>query len=418
MSGKSIESLVELNSPRQAAWDLDGFSPSQRASRGVRHIIEVRGLKGGQRLPSEQALAEMFRVSRTTVRKALDDLSEDGVVRRKQNRGCVVTENPSGTSALLGRAMIVVNDLLDGPGGTNPGSSSAGIKQGMFDAAERTNRTLLMMAVESVDTFMTRELIASRPQGLVMLCWRAYSPEARRIAAVFDQAEIPVAAFGMDEIPEAVERYDRVVSDHESGTRKLLELLARHGRKRVLRLWTPPEECAWIAAHNRAYEEASWRLGMHVVAPVYAKGIPAQNIGDPAAFEARTRYLAGHLAEHLTSPNPVDAIMVATDSETFHVAAACRLLGRVPGVDVLIVGYDNYWAGAFEREFESAVPFATVDKKNAVIGEELVRLLDQRISGGAASRPQVSCIEQDVFETRIPTATVPTVTASCMDGTS
>ena len=379
---------------------IEERSPVQRAVRGVYRLIRGSRWTEGQRLPAEEALADLLKVSRSTVRKALDVLSQQGVVRRERNRGCIVLRNEEPEAALVSRAVVVVNDLLSPSETSREGASSHGIKQGMLDAAEQLGRTAFLMPVSSIQPSTTRQLMDARPQGLVMLCWRACSPDARRFSALIHEAGIPVVAFGMDEVPEAVARYDRVATDHESGTRKLLELLARRGCRRILRVWTPPGDCTWIAAHNRAYEKTVPALGLEVLPPVYIPGIPEQR-DDVDAFNGRVRHFVGYLAEYLVAANPVDAIMVATDSESFNVASACRLLGRRPGVDVLITGYDNYWPMAFERKFEPTVPFATVDKNNALIGAELIRLLDERIAGPSARPPQFRCVEQEVMETHV-----------------
>lgn len=48
----------------------------------------------GSRLPTEQALAEDFGVSRITARRALDELAQAGFVARKQRVGTIVTFQP------------------------------------------------------------------------------------------------------------------------------------------------------------------------------------------------------------------------------------------------------------------------------------------------------------------------------------
>lgn len=46
----------------------------------------------GKRLPTENELSEQYRVSRVTVRKALDDLSKQGYLMRKPGKGTFVAE--------------------------------------------------------------------------------------------------------------------------------------------------------------------------------------------------------------------------------------------------------------------------------------------------------------------------------------
>ena len=52
--------------------------------------IRKKGLKPGDRLPTEAALERRYRVSATTIRRALNDLAAEGLVRRIQGKGTFV----------------------------------------------------------------------------------------------------------------------------------------------------------------------------------------------------------------------------------------------------------------------------------------------------------------------------------------
>ena len=67
----------------------------------------------------------------------------------------------------------------------------------------------------------------------------------------------------------------------------------------------------------------------------------------------------------------------------------------------MITGYDNYWHSAFERVYEPTDPFATVDRRNAAIGEELIRLLNQRLEDASLRLPQLTSIEQSAIEVQL-----------------
>jgi len=60
---------------------------------------ELAGMEPGQAIPAESELEGRFGVSRITVRKALDDLSAEGLVVRQQGRGTFV-QNPKLTHEL------------------------------------------------------------------------------------------------------------------------------------------------------------------------------------------------------------------------------------------------------------------------------------------------------------------------------
>lgn len=59
-----------------------------------RHRIRAGILKTGQRLPSEAAISEDLGVSRITVKRAMNDLADEGLVTRTRGRGTVVSFRP------------------------------------------------------------------------------------------------------------------------------------------------------------------------------------------------------------------------------------------------------------------------------------------------------------------------------------
>lgn len=60
----------------------------------LRHAITSRQLRPGERLPAETKLAEKFGVARMTVRRALQQLRDEGIVVSASGRGLVVRPMP------------------------------------------------------------------------------------------------------------------------------------------------------------------------------------------------------------------------------------------------------------------------------------------------------------------------------------
>ncbi len=63
----------------------------QQLQRALRGAIESGVIGPDDALPPERDLAEMLKVSRITVRKAIDELVEDGLLIRKQGSGTFVS---------------------------------------------------------------------------------------------------------------------------------------------------------------------------------------------------------------------------------------------------------------------------------------------------------------------------------------
>jgi DNA-binding LacI/PurR family transcriptional regulator len=94
----------------------------------------------------------------------------------------------------------------------------------------------------------------------------------------------------------------------------------------------------------------------------------------------------------------VDALLLESDGLAFPVAAACRLLGRKPGSDLLLAGYDNYAIDLeWERQQEPVGPSVTMDKRNSEMGREMVRLLLDRCQGRLPVGPQVRLVAPELI---------------------
>jgi GntR family transcriptional regulator len=70
--------------------DLKGVPLYVQISEKIREKIKKNDLEVGAFLPAETELAEMFSVSRMTVRSAIDDLVLEGLLIRKQGTGTIV----------------------------------------------------------------------------------------------------------------------------------------------------------------------------------------------------------------------------------------------------------------------------------------------------------------------------------------
>jgi DNA-binding LacI/PurR family transcriptional regulator len=251
-----------------------------------------------------------------------------------------------------------------------------------MDAIRRAGLHLVALHPERFLGRGIRNLIAEQPRGVVMMDFPGQTDQTRRWAEALRDAGIATVLNGGS--PE-LEGFDRVVSDHEAGAYQLANWLVAQGRRRILPLWVEPGTGYWFPQRQAGYERAMREAGLPVLAPLIMPNFPeCKSLRD---FEAGSRLLAGYLIEYLNSELPVDAIMAATDNDVFGVAAACRLFGKNSD-DVAVVGYDDYWRESPMRQWESAMPLATVDKRNREMGHELVQLLLERLDNQLPVAPQ------------------------------
>ncbi len=377
--------------------DLISASPRDHAVQSLRGLIERSGLSLGDRLPAESKLAAQFAVSRMTVRRALDVLEREGLVRRERNLGCVCAATPKAAGGLMARTVVLVTDHVAATDSATFGGGSAAIVSGVMAVLARREFNFLRVAPADDDGVWLNDLIACGAPGVMVSFWSRPIAWQLQVLHRLAASGLPVVTWGES---DEFAGYDRIASDHVSGTVQLVHAMADAGCRNILRLWTPPATAPWIQAHNTGYEKAIAERGLTALPAVYVEGLPERDRSTEANFRARVRYFAGYLAEHLQhGESRTDAIMVATDCEALAVMAALRLFGRT---DIRVTGYDNYWHEAYERQWETAAPFATVDKNNHGIGEAMAGLMADRIAGKLPTGPQKRLLEQQLVTSANP----------------
>ena len=97
-------------SPSEMAVDrLDNVPLTERARKAILEAILEK--RFDDRLPSEEALAEMLNVSRTTIRTALQSLEQDGIISRKRAVGTTINAHVRPSTLALQR-MVGFDGLL------------------------------------------------------------------------------------------------------------------------------------------------------------------------------------------------------------------------------------------------------------------------------------------------------------------
>lgn len=373
------------------------LSPRLRAGQTMRQWIARGTLGSGQPLPSERTLGAQLGVSQTVVRHVLSELVGEGlIVELKPGRRSVRAQDDItdvGGSEIM-RSTIVLLTPFDEPdrGRQEPGWVEH-MTLGAMAGARLAGRDVLVTHPERIAAGGLGRFLASPPLGVVVpeAVWPMPGQELwlHRLKS----AGTPVVVYG--DSPDMAE-FDRVLADHESGSYELTRWVIAQGRRRIVNLAAGRSaDVYWYQNRLRGYERAMREAGLTPRPSAHwtslRDALPRENAGrlPPAEnFELEFHAMAGYLAPLLRGPEPVDALMVVDDGQAITAAAALRLLGYEPGRDVLLVGYDNIWAGCQERQWESAVPAATVDKCNSQIGQELVRLLMDRVEGRLPQQPQ------------------------------
>jgi len=368
--------------------DTDDESPllshgaSARTMRRLREWIDSGVLSDGQPLPSERILAQRLAVNPKTVRNAVGGLVTEGLVQVTGKRLRIVRARRDGSPLMSNTIAVLTADPNSGRNVDRQTGFSSHLTFGALDEIQAVGRHALAINPAATVATDIGSLIEHRPLGVVAIFKRENWTTMAAAAEIIRSAGIPVVVYGDG---PGLDRYDRVVSDHESGGGQLTRLLLSLGRKRILCFWPDNDGGYWLPRRYQGYLDAMAESGI-VPMPLHDRAIPVSRLTgdgtpDEADFANVSRLFAGNLIEYLTGPKPIDAIMLVSDGDVAPVAAACRLLDKEPGRDISIVGYDNFWMDAAMHPFDRTPPCATVDKLNVDMGAALIRLLIDRIDG-------------------------------------
>jgi DNA-binding LacI/PurR family transcriptional regulator len=371
-------------------------APGVRVARSVRQWIADGQLSPGDPLPSERLLAERLQVARGTVRAALEQLVSEGFISPDGRRRIVRRSTaPHPTESIVSEAICVLHRPL-GPEITDRIRSTGWqhmIERGALDAVYEAGYHGVSLHPERIEIATLDRLVRSAPLGVVIGRYGAHEMD-RDPREAFLEAGVPVVAYGD---PPENQPFDRVLSDHESGSHALTHHLIERGCRRILRIWPAMSgEPYWIVGRNRGYDRAMREAGL---APLPALSVDAaipHTEGRRDQFILNARAFSSYLIPYLAGERKIDAIMMASDGSVFAMAAAVRLFGLEPGRDVQVVGYDNYWEDCIDRDFDPYAPPATVDKKNIECGKEMVRLLVERIKGNLPDGPQIKVVQPEL----------------------
>ena len=394
MADRFLSRLIESAYPDvfHAMSVLSNQGPQARSLRALRKWIAEGKLAAGEPLPTEHRLMELLKVSRTTVRAALAQLEAEGLIHAGDNRRRRVGEAPGAKRTILSNTVGLLTISVSIPDVIQQRRVrpvwERFIQVGAVEALQQAGKDALTVQLAEAPLDRIAQFHADRPFGFIALHDGIKASPAWQAIDALVKTGVPLVVYGFGAY---YPHHDTLASDHAAGCAALTRFLLKRGRRRLLRLWNVENLSlpvpGWLAERDRGFDEAMRESGLPVLPSLLVPlNLREELSGD--TFMLRRRLLAGFLVDYVTGPNRVDAILAASDSVFFPIAAACRQLGLKPGEDIDLVGYDNNWRESVYRTWEPSVPLATVDKNNLQLGHELADLLIARAENQLGPKKQ------------------------------
>ena len=346
--------------------------PAPALYKTIYENIKARILTGelaeNSRLPTEAELMTQYGVSRITAKRALDELQNDGLIRRQRGSGSYVNAPQTGGDD---RSRRRIGLLLPSPAWDT--ISHMGILQGATDYALRHNGRLVLFHSNRSEQAEQQLLMQAWTDGCDgVLYYPGPVETGRDILLRMAAYRYPVVMLDktMDGVPVST-----VVSDNAGGARALGDHLLGRGCRHILYLSSGPDLGATIGDRY---------LGL--CRAVAAAGLPADTVRtvglfadkqdlfanvenyDEVAIRRLTDRLPGWLAEG------VDAIFALNDNLAAQITVAAKAAGlSIPG-DFALAGFDDATYAPY-----TAPPLTTVRQDFYAMGHRAARQVLRQI---------------------------------------
>ncbi|MEN0021967.1 MAG: substrate-binding domain-containing protein [Microbacterium sp.] len=308
----------------------------------------------GGRIPPEPVLAGKYGVSINTVRRAVGNLVDDGILERRQGSGTYVL----GIPLLPGGEARLVGMLVP---------STAYFYPRIIQGAERTlsasNVSMLLTSSEysvSSERDQIARLVDSGVEGLILVPNLHLIDHAQRYVDGLRELPVPfVLAERKPPEPAPDDSVSYVVTDHAAGAYTALRHLHELGHRRIGFLGR--ERTGTSDPIAAGFEAALVRLGL-------------KRIGD--AVVRRPQWGAEEITDYLDRcrASRITAVFCHGDEDAARLVSDAKREGlTVPG-DLAVIAYDD------EVAHLGDTPLTSVAPPKAEVGSESARLLLQHLS--------------------------------------
>jgi len=331
----------------------------------ILQMISEGKYKPGDRLPSENELAAMYRVSVITSKKTLEELAKDGCIYRIKGSGSFVADPRHRKKPEQANRIAMVLPLGGNTGGGMELFSHVEMvarRHGYYVSVENTHRNCRK------ERDILQRLLKDNVKGI--LYYPTFSSENFDLIQKFAMEKHPIVI--IDKSIHDIE-IDTVLSDNRRGSYQMTKHLIGCGHRSIIFACECDfDEVSSIRDRFLGYCDALSEATL----PLDVDLVMHPNTGhEHCADRSHIARFCKEVAEKVKKDKSITAVQLASDVNAVELLGQCVKMGITVPDDVSIVGFDDL-------DFASYItpPLTTVKQSFGQIGQIATELIFKRIA--------------------------------------
>jgi GntR family transcriptional regulator of arabinose operon len=331
-----------------------------------------------ERLPSENELADEFKVSRITSKKALELLAKNGIIKRMPGRGSFIIGGNGGHGAEAGETPgkkgkkhipigLIIADFSE--------SYGTGLLSGIELEASVNNCFIIpkrSYGKQSFEEEIIDEMLSFGVKGLIIMPVHGEHYNKKIIKLVLDRFPIVLVDRNLKGIPTAF-----VGSDNVAAAKMMTDYLLEHGHRSVGFLTVPPANTSTIEDRIEGFVKSHAEHGVPIDESIWLTNITGTLPEKKASDRAKEDIV--NIRQMLIEHPAVTCLFAAEYNIALIAMEAVKSLGYAVPDDISIVCFDGP-RSLFDDYF-----FTHIRQDEVKMGLLAVRLLKESIDSPAKS---------------------------------
>ncbi|MBD2862903.1 GntR family transcriptional regulator [Paenibacillus oceani] len=348
----------------------------------VRNQIEQSVWLANDKIPSENEMAGQFKVSRITIKNALQELIEEGLIYRIQGKGTFVAQDKLGEPPVYRpekrQGDLTVAFLMPRIDNRFTANLLHGIENQLADEGFNL---LFRTTGDSQETEkeLLNQIVRSGFNGIIIYPAQGQSYNEEILKLTLN--EFPVVV--VDRYLRGVET-NYVCSDNVTGAFEATEHCYRMGHRRIGFISTHVEGTSSIEDRLTGYEKALSENGILIDRYLRLTDLESKEVNRILQDGASDSASKERIVQYLERNPELTAVIAVNSSVGLTVMEAAKQLSRRVPEDLSVVFLDDYELSAF-----SAIPPTFVNQEEYTVGREAVKLLVSVMSNPKQKRRKI-----------------------------